>query len=248
MAATPEPVSPVAQFLQDVQTFYCSSKWVRKDLTDMTINDCAACWQQLMILLTNRQCQWFYYYDSAEQYEQSARKIHRSFDDFVTDSVDSYWLAECDEYYQWMSSCIVDTSTGMIVVLDPIYVTNEKTGEVFEKNPAWDKTANTELSTVLWSMVPDAMAAFYMFYFEKQVNVIFKKLNYLAQESELSIDHLIQIKRDQEWLRELYIVAAHQTKQLSESQARELAYHYQRVCDVYYETFGALAERFGVAR
>lgn len=228
--ATPgTPSNWVKIFTDDVRTHYCAAGWVCKDFARMPLNDLAQCWQQLVIVMSQRTYQWFYQYDTPDQYEQSVNKTHRSFDDFVRDSVDVWWLTECEQYHRLFSTYIVDNKTGVLI----------------EKESEWDKSAYTELSVVLWSLVPDAMSAFYAFYFEKQVNVLFKKLNYLFLANELVTDQLAQVMQDKEHIKYLYTMCVHQTKQLSEVAARELAYHYRRVDDVYNDTIISLAQRFG---
>lgn len=232
LVATRLPSTGVKTFTGDVRRYYCDAGWVCKDLARMPLNEVAECWQQLTMLMTNRTYQWFYQYDTPEQYEQFLTRIHRSFDDFVRDSVDVWWINECAQYHRWISTHVVDNVSGALI----------------EKEVDWDKSAYTELSVVLWTVVPDAMGAFYAFYFEKQVNVLFKKLNYLFLANELETNHLAQVMHDKEHIKNLYTICVHQTKQLSEVATRELAYHYRRVDDVYNDTIIALAQRFGSAQ
>lgn len=207
-------------FINDIARYYCSSGWICKAFSQMSVPVFSLCWQQVASLIGSPEQRWFYAHENDLAYAQHLNTNYRTYEDFMRDSVEVEWLKQCAEYHTFIDKHLVDGN--QIIDLDP----------ELEKSPDFDRSLEIGVSEVVWGMAGEATAAFYAFYFECLINVIYKKLAFVDPEKDSAWAYLASVLQDKQTLKHIYTICVHKIKQLPPEQARAFAYNYRRVDEV----------------
>ncbi len=215
-----ESVRGVQSFANDITHFYCSSGWICKAFSQMSVPVFSLCWQQVASLIGSPEQRWFYAHENDLTYVQRLNTHYRTYEDFMRGSIEVEWLKQCAEYHAFIEKHLINDN--QIIDLDP----------ELEKSPDFDRSLEVGVSEVVWGMAGEATAAFYAFYFECLINVIYKKLAFVDSEKDSAWVYLASVLQDKQTLKNIYTICVHKIKQLTPEQSRAFAYNYRRVDEV----------------
>ncbi len=207
-------------FVNDIKRYYCAADWICKSFERMSAKEFAQSWTQLASLMANGQYRWFYMCDMPAQYQHKRDQRYSTIMRYNAESLDSYWVAECVKYHEFLKNYSVDAERSVLVARDEKKI-------ALDGEQLVDKRF-VQARTYLTSVAPESVFLFYSFFFEQLANVMVNTMNYLYECSHENHDHILALFRQWELLTTIYYLCVHTTDSSSE-QAHKLAYHYRRI-------------------